>query len=162
MPGPWTVTGLPSGVTASAGGFGNAAIGLMGVAATAGTYPFTVTLSDSSQPRQTVTEHYTLTVLKSSSEEWSVEPLNLTDATVDVPYSGSLGVAGQTNGLTVTWAVTAGSLPPGLSLNKAAGTITGTPTERGGFNFTIVATNVATGATKEGGTYNFTVYPAGT
>jgi hypothetical protein len=90
-----------------------------------------------------------------------VEPLNSTQATVGAPYSGSLGVTGQTNGLTVTWAITAGSLPPGLSLNKAAGTITGTPTERDGFNFTIVATNVATGATKEGGTYNFTVYPAG-
>jgi hypothetical protein len=38
----------------------------------------------------------------------------------------------------------------------------GTPTERGGFNFTIVATDVATGATKQGGTYNFTVYPAAT
>jgi hypothetical protein len=62
----------------------------------------------------------------------------------------------------VTWAVTAGALPPGLSLNSHTGTITGTPTERGGFNFTIVATNVATGSSKEGGTYKFTVYPAGT
>jgi hypothetical protein len=158
----WTVTGLPSGVTASAGGYGNAAISIMGVAAAAGTYPFTVTLSDSGQPPQTGTEHYTLSVLAPSPEQWSVEPLNSTQATVGTPYSGSLGVTGQTNGLTVTWAITAGSLPPGLSLNSATGTITGTPTERGSFNFTIVATNVATGASKEGGTYNFTIYPAGT
>ena len=157
----WTVTGLPSGVTASAGGFGNAAIGLMGVAAAAGTYPFTVTLSDSSQPRQTVTEHYTLTVLTPNSEEWSVEPLNLTQAVVGTPYSGSFGLAGQTSGLTVTWAVSAGTLPPGLSLNTATGALTGTPTEQGGFTFTIVVTNVATGATKQSGS-NFTVYPVGT
>lgn len=157
----WTVTGLPSGVTASAGGSGNAAIALTGTAAAAGTYPFTVTLSDSAQTPQAVTEHYTLTVLQPNSEEWSVEPLSTTQATVGTRFSGAFGVAGQTSGLTVSWAVTAGSLPPGLSLNSAAGTITGTPTERGGFNFTIVATDTATGATKEAGDYNFTVYPAG-
>ena len=160
----WTVTGLPSGVTASEGGAGNAAISLLGGPAfgtspAAGTYPFTVTLSDSGQPRQTVTERYTLTILEPSSEQWGVEPLNLTQATVGTPYSGSLAA---TNGVKVTWAITAGSLPPGLRLNSSTGTITGTPTQRGGFNFTIVATNVATGQSKEGGTYNFTVYPAGT
>jgi len=57
-----TVTGLPAGVTASAGGYNNAAFGLGGAATAAGTYPFTVTLSDSSQPQQTVTGHYTLIV----------------------------------------------------------------------------------------------------
>jgi hypothetical protein len=157
----WTVTGLPSGVTASAGGFGNAAFSLTGAAAAAGTYPFTVTLSDSSQPRQTVTGHYTLTVLAPNTEAWSVEPLNGTEAVVGTPYSGTFGLAGQTSGLTVTWAVSAGTLPPGLSLNKSTGALTGTPTEQGGFTFTIVVTNVATGATKQGGS-NFTVYPVGT
>jgi hypothetical protein len=58
----WTVTGLPAGVTAGAGGYNNAAFSLGGAATAAGTYPFTVTLSDSSQPQQTVTGHYTLTV----------------------------------------------------------------------------------------------------
>jgi hypothetical protein len=157
----WTVTGLPSGVKASAGGFGNAAIGLTGVAAAPGTYPFTVTLSDSGQPQQTVTEHYTLTVLAPNSEQWSTEPLSSTQAIVGTPYSGSFGVNGQTNGLTVTWTLTAGSLPPGLSLNSATGTITGTPTETGLFVFTIIATNAATGASKTDGA-DFTVYPAGT
>lgn len=33
-------------------------------------------------------------------------------AVVGTPYSGSFGLAGQTNGLTVTWAVTSGILPP--------------------------------------------------
>ena len=157
----WTVTGLPSGVTASAGGFGNVAFSLTGVAAAAGTYPFTVTLSDSSQPRQTVTGHYTLTVLTPNSEEWSVEPLNVTEAVVGTPYSGAFGLAGQTSGLTVTWAVTSGTLPPGLTLNRSTGAISGTPSEQGSFTFTVVVTNVATGATKQSGS-NLTVYPVGT
>jgi hypothetical protein len=58
----WTVTGLPTGVTARAGGYNNAAFSLGGAATAAGTYSFMVTLSDSSQPQQTVTGHYTLTV----------------------------------------------------------------------------------------------------
>jgi uncharacterized protein (TIGR03118 family) len=45
------------------------------------------------------------------------------------------------------WAVTGGSLPPGLSLNSTAGTISGTPTGIGGtFNFMVTVTD-SSGAT---------------
>jgi large repetitive protein len=157
----WTVSGLPSFVKATASGFGNGALALNGEATAAGTYPFTVTLSDSSQPVQTVTEHYSLIVLAPTSADWGVEPLNNTEATVDTPYSGTFGLDGQTSGLTVTWVVTSGSLPPGLSLNSATGAITGTPTETGLFTFQLVVTDVATGAQEQGGS-DLTVYPAGT
>jgi large repetitive protein len=157
----WTVSGLPSSVTASAGGFGNGAFSLFGEATTAGTYPFTVTLSDSSQPVQTVTEHYTLTVLAPTSADWGVEPLNNTEGTVGTPYSGTFGLDGQTSGLTVTWTITSGSLPPGLSLNSSTGAISGTPTETGLFTFQLVVTDVATGAQQQGGS-DLTIYPVGT
>jgi hypothetical protein len=45
---------------------------------------------------------------------------------------------------TITFAVTAGSLPPGLSMSASSGTstaITGNPTQAGTFNFTIKATD---------------------
>jgi uncharacterized protein YhjY with autotransporter beta-barrel domain len=47
-----------------------------------------------------------------------------------------------------TYTVTAGSLPPGLSLNFFNGTITGTPTTAGTYPFTVTATdlNNATGS----------------
>ena len=41
------------------------------------------------------------------------------------------------------FAVTAGTLPAGLTLNAATGAITGTPTSGGGFSFTITATDAA-------------------
>jgi large repetitive protein len=47
-------------------------------------------------------------------------------------------------GLTVTFAVTAGSLPPGLAMSAPSGsavTITGHPTQAGTFNFTVKATD---------------------
>ena len=117
-----------------------------------------MTLSDSAQ--DSVTENYTLTVLAPNSEEWSTEPLNNSQAEVGIPYSGTFGVTGQTSGLTVTWSLTAGSFPPGLSMDQDTGAISGTPTQQGTYNFTVIATDVATGATKQDGGL-ITVYPAG-
>ena len=54
-------------------------------------------------------------------------------------YSMTLGVAGNTGA--VTWAITAGSLPPGLLLYTATGVISGTPTTVGQYNFTLRATD---------------------
>ena len=44
-------------------------------------------------------------------------------------------------GLSVAFAVTAGSLPPGLSLSPSSGSVTGNPTQAGTFTFTIKATD---------------------
>ncbi|HZT72118.1 MAG TPA: choice-of-anchor D domain-containing protein, partial [Terriglobales bacterium] len=54
-------------------------------------------------------------------------------------YSQSLATAGGTG--TITFSVTAGGLPPGLALDAKAGTISGTPSQQGTFNFTITATD---------------------
>jgi hypothetical protein len=154
----WSESGLPSFATATSGGAFQQAFSILGTANGAGTYPFTVTLSDSAQ--DSVTENYTLTVLAPNSEEWSTEPLSNSQAEVGIPYSGSFGVAGQTSGLTVTWSLTAGSFPPGLSMDPDTGAVSGTPTQQGTYNFTVIATDVATGATKRDGGL-ITVYPAG-
>src|ERR1700683_5292245 len=60
-------------------------------------------------------------------------------------YSTTVAVSktGTVSG-TVTFAVTAGSLPPGLTMSASSGTstaITGNPTKAGTFNFTIKATD---------------------
>jgi len=48
---------------------------------------------------------------------------------VGVPYSAQLTVTGGSPGY--TWALTGGQLPAGLSLDTAAGLISGTPTQAG-------------------------------
>ena len=58
----------------------------------------------------------------------------LTTGTVGVPYSQALGYTGGTGD--VTWSVTSGSLPAGLSLSSA-GVISGTPTAVGASLFTV-------------------------
>ncbi|CAB4685540.1 MAG: hypothetical protein F2667_00575 [Actinobacteria bacterium] len=69
----------------------------------------------------------------------------------DTPFSYTfLAEYGPTvTGVPLTWALTAGSLPPGLSLDAATGTLSGTPTAYGTSTFTLRAGNGARGATVE-------------
>ena len=62
---------------------------------------------------------------------------SLSDGEVGTAYSQKLEATGDP---TITWSVTSGSLPDGLSLNSD-GTITGTPTAEGTSTFTVTATN---------------------
>ncbi len=62
----------------------------------------------------------------------------LPGATRNSSYSTSLSVAGGTS--PYTWSRTGGTLPPGLSLTSS-GTISGTPTSTGDYDFTIRVTD---------------------
>ena len=53
----------------------------------------------------------------------------------------------QATGNNIAWS--ASGLPDGLTLNENTGTISGTPTKEGTFNFTVTATNSAGNASKE-------------
>ena len=57
-----------------------------------------------------------------------------TTGQVGVPYSSLLTVTGGSG--TDTFSITAGSLPPGLTLNASTGAITGTPTAAASYSFT--------------------------
>jgi len=60
---------------------------------------------------------------------------------------GALGLAYAqsivASGTAPTWSVSAGALAPGLALDAVVGVLTGTPTQRGTFAFTVTATNSA-------------------
>ena len=68
----------------------------------------------------------------------TISPSTLPAATVASPYSETISASGGT--APYTFAVTAGALPSGLSLSSA-GTLSGTPTAGGTFNFTVTATD---------------------
>lgn len=67
----------------------------------------------------------------------TVSASGLTSGTTGVAYNGSLSQTGA-NG-TATYSISGGTLPPGLTLNSN-GSITGTPTTPGLYNFAVTAT----------------------
>lgn len=75
----------------------------------------------------------------------AIETSTLTDAKVDEPYSFSLAATGTAP---ITWKITAGALPAGITLNDTTGAISGTPTAAGTFSITFTAENSAGTAEK--------------
>ena len=63
---------------------------------------------------------------------------SLPNGTEGTSYSQTLTATGTAP---ITWSVTSGSLPTGLTLNESTGLISGTPTSEGTSNFTVTATN---------------------
>lgn len=56
----------------------------------------------------------------------------------DLAFSQTLDVIGTTP---ISWSVSAGTLPSGLSLNSSTGVLSGTSTASGAYDFTVQATN---------------------
>ncbi|MFG6489634.1 putative Ig domain-containing protein [Roseateles sp. BYS78W] len=126
---------LPAGLSLSSGGT------LSGTPTASGAFNFTVTATDSSTGAgpYTGSRAYSLTV---SGPTISVGPASLSTATIGSGYSGTITASGGTSAY--TYAITAGSLPAGLSLSSG-GTLSGMPTSGGTFNFTVTATDSSTG-----------------
>jgi hypothetical protein len=94
-------------------------------------FTFTVEASNGADRRDT--KEFTLVI--------DAPPMITTASLPAGTYGTSYNFALQATGNTpITWAVTIGSLPPGLTLSSA-GVISGTPTASGTFNFTIQARN---------------------
>ena len=70
-------------------------------------------------------------------------PTTLPSGNVSSAYSQTIVASG---GLApYAYAVTAGALPPGLSLDSATGVVSGTPTTANVYNFTLTSTDAASG-----------------
>ena len=74
----------------------------------------------------------------STSASLTISPTTIPSSTAGVAYSQTLTATGGTG--TVSFAVTTGSLPLGLSLSSA-GDLSGAPTQTGTFPFTVTATD---------------------
>ncbi|SPA24752.1 conserved hypothetical protein [Cupriavidus taiwanensis] len=127
---------LPAGMSLSAGGV------LSGTPSAGGTYNVTVSATDSSTGTgpYTGSRAYTLTV---SAPALSLSPATLPAPVAGTSYSQAFAAGGGT--APYTFAVAAGSLPAGLSLNPSTGVLSGTPSAAGSHTFTVRVTDSSTG-----------------
>ena len=134
----WAVTSgaLPDGLTLASDGT------LSGTPTAAGPFAFTVTATDSARPPASGSQPFTVTINTPGT------PVLTSGQT---PTAGIHGTGyyfqfGETGGLLpVTFAVTQGAVPPGLTLG-ADGSLTGTPTKASStpFAFTVTVTDSST------------------
>ena len=130
----WTESGaLPEGMALSADGR------LSGTPTTAGTFTFTLTVKDSSAALLTAQESVTLIVTDSPlTINLSPPPPVGTDSQPYTAFAFSATGGSQP----FSWSVTAGSLPPGLTLDTG-GSLLGTPNMRGSYTFTVTVAESA-------------------
>ena len=132
----WAITSgsLPAGLTLSANGT------ISGTPTAAGTANFVV---EATNAAGSVTKPLSI-VVTAAAVAPVITTTSLPGGTTGTPYSQLLAATGTAP---ITWAITSGSLPAGLTLS-ADGTIAGTPTAAGTANFVVEATNAAGSVTK--------------
>jgi hypothetical protein len=126
----WSVTSgsLPAGLSLASSG------AISGTPSSAGSSTFTVQVKDSASAPQSATQSLTLSV-SSAVAPLSINSFAPPGGITQASYSSTISATG---GVTpYTWSVASGSLPTGLSFNVSTGSITGTPTTTGTFNFTL-------------------------
>ncbi|SDY91237.1 outer membrane autotransporter barrel domain-containing protein [Lysobacter sp. yr284] len=138
-----TAGALPAGLTLAANG------AISGTPTAGGTFNFTATATGTSTGTgapHTGSRAYALVIAPPTV---NLPATSLANATQAVAYTATLNPASQGTA-PYKYAVTAGALPPGLSLNINTGVISGTPSASGTFNFAVTATDSSTGS----GPYN--------
>lgn len=120
---------LPPGLTITSSGTNVGRI--IGTPTSVGTYNFTVMVSDAEN--NTGFQSYTMVI----SGDLVLSPSTLPDGMLSTAYNQSITASGGVG--PYTYAVTSGSLPPGLSLSS--GVLSGTPTSVGTYAFIISATD---------------------
>ena len=120
----WSIASgsLPPGLTLTGDGI------ISGTSTATGTFNFAAQVSDTGNPIQTTTKSLSITIV----QPISISTISLLNGVIDVAYTGTLTAGGGT--FPYTWSIASGSLPPGLTLTSG-GTIGGTPTATGTFNF---------------------------
>jgi len=131
MPMTWSIASgaLPSGLT-----LGSSTGSISGTPASSGTFTATVKATNGAGSSSA---QFSLTV---NTLPAITTPSLLPSALTGLAYSQTLKATGT---IPMTWAVTAGALPSGLTLAPSTGSITGTPTVAGVSSLTVKATNPA-------------------
>jgi hypothetical protein len=113
---------------------------ISGVPTAGGDFTFTAKVSDNSTPVKSDTQRYTITI--AANETVVIATMNVVDGVEEATYNVTVVALGGTP--PYTWTIASGRLPDGLAIDTLSGVISGTPTKKGNYNFTIQVSDNAT------------------
>jgi hypothetical protein len=136
------VWSLDTGSVLSANLVLNAVTGIIsGTPTTAGDYTFTIKVVDGSTPQKSATKTFSINI--AANGVLQIVTTSLPDGTEDVVYPGATLIAVGGSGIYSLWELSPGTgFPTGLSLSNT-GVISGTPTDKGDYSFTVKVTDTA-------------------
>jgi len=111
-----------------------------GVPTASGDFTFTAKVSDNSTPMKSDTQRYTITI--GTNETLIISTMDIADGVEEIAYNATVVALGGT--LPYTWSIASGKLPDGFAMDSASGVISGTPTKKGNYNFTVQVSDNAT------------------
>ena len=139
----WSAAGLPNGLQL------NPATGVIsGTPTTAGTSSVTITVMDSTAPPQSVSKTLSLSV----APKLSIMTTALPNGSLNLPYTGSVSVAGGTP----PYKFALIGAPSNLGI-ASTGNFTGAPMFAGTFSITVTVTDSSTPAQVASSTYSVTI-----
>jgi len=122
---------------------------ITGTPTSTGIYPFSVVATDSLGCSGS--QDYGLIIDSTGCPSITLSPTTLPGAAQGAPYAETVAAGGGTG--PYTYALTAGALPDGMTLNTISGEISGAPMESGSYAFNITATD----STQCTGTQSYTL-----
>ena len=148
----WSIDTTPPGLS-----LGASSGTLSGTPTTSGTFNFNITVTESAPPgvaafpTLSTSKAFSLTIQSATGSGLTLSPSSLPFGALGSGYSTQLRANGSGS---YRWAVTQGSLPPGLSLGGANGTISGTASAGGTYPFVVTVTDLRS---QQGGSAGFTI-----
>jgi hypothetical protein len=106
--------------------------------------PKTVTITAKSAAQTSVQDSTTVTI---TGAGLAISTASVPVATVRAPYSTSLAASGGQP--PYLWSIVSGSLPAGLLLNSSTGTLSGSATQSGAFQFSVRVADTAAHSTQQ-------------
>jgi hypothetical protein len=113
---------------------------ISGVPTASGDSNFTAKVSENSTPVISDKQRYTITI--AASEALIITTVNMVDGVEETVYNATVLALGGTP--PYTWSIANGNLPDGLIIDTASGVISGTPTKKSNYDFTVQVSDNAT------------------